>query len=87
MVFVHAYRNIKGIHILDVDLNVFLVRIAHVIKLVYEINVQIHALALVDKMHFVMWLIIFQCAVAHQVKRAMHLYNVDQYLVRVIFML
>ena len=83
MVCVHAYPNIKVIHILDVDLNVFLVRIAHVIKLAYEINVQIHALALVDKMHFVMWLIIFLCAVAHQVRRAMHLYNVDQYLVRI----
>lgn len=66
MEFVLVFLNIKVIRTEVADLNAFLTQIVLVIKHVVEINVLIHVLERVDKMQFVMCIIIFQCAVVLQ---------------------
>jgi len=58
----HVYLNIKAIHTLDADPNVYLTTIAQEIRLALGTNVSIHVLEHAVKMRFVKSSITFLCA-------------------------
>jgi hypothetical protein len=76
MEFAHVSQNIKGIHMLDVVLIVFLIQIVTEIELVLEINVLILVLVLVELEHYVQYQIMLLFVPVLQAILEVHLFYV-----------